>query len=46
MVETCEELGLPKKEAAARLMEKFSLQEDAAKMHICKYWCESDNGEL
>lgn len=46
LVETCEELGLSKKETAEHLIKKFSLKEDAAKMHICKYWRESDQGEL
>lgn len=38
VVETCQELGISQSDTLRKLMEKFSLTEDAAKEQLDKYW--------
>ncbi|MCM1092238.1 MAG: hypothetical protein NC092_11075, partial [Butyrivibrio sp.] len=38
IVETCQELGISQGDTLQKLIEKFSLTEDAAKEQLDKYW--------
>ena len=38
VIETCQDLGISKNETLIKLMERFSMTEDAAMEHMDKYW--------
>ncbi|MCM1090143.1 MAG: hypothetical protein NC092_09665, partial [Butyrivibrio sp.] len=38
VIETCQELGISQSDTMLKLIEKFSLTEDAAKEQLDKYW--------